>query len=114
MNSKPSSLVGGQVRDWHDFNDIILSFIVRLDEQLEAIDSALSAGDFEQLAQLAHWLKGSAGSLGFGSFTAPASLLEKAAHAKEMQESEENLLLIRELRRRIANPSMADTGTHKG
>jgi len=62
-----------------DFREIIEEFIERLYEQLDAMKQTLKAGDLEQLARLAHWLKGSGGTAGFDAFTQPARELEQLA-----------------------------------
>lgn len=43
------------------------------------MQTAFSDHDFDQLAELAHWLKGSGGTAGFHEFTDPAKELEQLA-----------------------------------
>jgi HPt (histidine-containing phosphotransfer) domain-containing protein len=62
---------------------LIERFIVRLEEQFGHIETAASSGEYETLADLAHWLKGSAGSVGFHEFTEPAEELEKYAKQQD-------------------------------
>jgi PAS domain S-box-containing protein len=64
----------------------IRKFTGRLNEQLLAFERAYGAKNFEELAQLAHWLKGAGGTVGYDEFTEPALRLEQAA--KENAESE--------------------------
>ncbi|MDH5501516.1 MAG: ATP-binding protein, partial [Gammaproteobacteria bacterium] len=64
------------------YRPIIKRFIIKLDQQLVAIQDARSARDFNALAKLAHWLKGSGGTVGFDEFTEPAMALEEAAKAE--------------------------------
>lgn len=59
--------------------DLVVRFVVRLEEQYQAMRVAGESGDFEEMAALAHWLKGSAGTVGFHDFTEPAAELERAA-----------------------------------
>ncbi len=40
---------------------------------------AWESGNFAELAELAHWLKGAAGTVGFHDFTEPAKRLESLA-----------------------------------
>jgi signal transduction histidine kinase/DNA-binding response OmpR family regulator len=61
------------------FRDIVEKFVIRLGEQLKAIDSAWSRRDYDELKRLAHWLKGSAGSVGFKQFIEPAREFEQLA-----------------------------------
>ncbi len=69
--------------DDSDFLEIAEEFMTRLKEQLTAMCQACSQNDDVQLAQLAHWLKGSGGTAGFDAFTEPAFELEKAAKAEQ-------------------------------
>ena len=87
-----SSLADSDTR----FHAIIQRFVVRLEEQLGEIERAWGSRDFDQLASLAHWLKGSAGTVGFDAFTEPAQTLE--ALSKERNEGGIDAV-IRELRR---------------
>ena len=63
------------------FKNIIVRFIKRLGQQLDAIEKADARGDLKAVADLAHWLKGAGGTVGFDEFTKPAAQLE--VHAKE-------------------------------
>ena len=73
------------------FQKIIESFIPRLHEQLQAMQLAWKAGDFAELADLAHWLKGAGGTVGFDEFTEPALRLETLAKAKSEEGIEETI-----------------------
>ena len=70
------------------FATIVRKFVGRLAEQLDAMDEARANGDFARLAQLAHWLKGSGGNMGFDAFTAPARRLEQLARQEQTDEME--------------------------
>jgi len=86
------------------FRDIIRKFVVRLDEQLESMEQAWEARNFEELANLAHWLKGSGGTVGFDAFTEPAARLEQLARAGCEENVAETLLELSRLAGRIAMP----------
>ena len=66
------------------FLPIVAKFLPRLRTQIEAMDKAVNENDFEELAALAHWLKGSGGTVGFDIFTKPATLMEKSAKTSDM------------------------------
>lgn len=57
------------------YREIIEEFIPRLHAQLAALEQAFEKQDFAELGQLAHWLKGAAGTVGFPAFTQPAKQL---------------------------------------
>jgi PAS domain S-box-containing protein len=61
------------------FRYLIVRFVARLKEQLQALEQARLRGQLEEIAAFAHWLKGAGGTVGFDEFTAPAAKLEKLA-----------------------------------
>jgi PAS domain S-box-containing protein len=61
------------------FRPIILRFVSRLDTQLAKLEKAIAANDFTEVANIAHWLKGSGGTVGFEIFTEPAAEMERDA-----------------------------------
>lgn len=83
------------------FAQLVSAFIVRLDTQVAAMQHALQVRDYPQLADLAHWLKGSAGSVGFMPFTEPAAALEMAAKQQDNAVAAEQLVLIEALCTRV-------------
>ncbi len=62
------------------FRPIVEKFVTRLDEQLKTMAVAWENRDLDELADLAHWLKGAGGTVGFDDFTEPASNLEQWAN----------------------------------
>ncbi len=84
-----------------EFAEIVLEFVDRLHERVAKMRSAWAAGDFEQLTDLAHWLKGCAGTLGFDQFTQPALQLERAARGRQAGQVEPNLTEIERLAARV-------------
>jgi DNA-binding response OmpR family regulator len=84
------------------FAKIVSGFVVSLDQGLIKMQQALDTTDFESLANLAHWLKGSAGSVGFADFTEPALQLELAAKAGDADSAQRHLKAVQDLSARIA------------
>ena len=58
--------------------------------------------DHAELAALAHWLKGSGGTVGFDQFYAPAKALEESAKAGDQSAIDQYLDVITELGPRIS------------
>ncbi len=85
----------------------VQKFTARLDDQLNAMDVALKARDFEELAALAHWLKGAAGTVGYDAFTEPAVELEQVVKGRTETQIEAKLQQLRRLQRRIFVPGGA-------
>jgi CheY-like chemotaxis protein len=76
-------------------------FVIRLTAKLESMEACLDARDFAQLADLAHWLKGAAGTVGFDAFTEPAEVLERLAKQEAEAEIKPSLARLRRLAERI-------------
>ncbi len=90
---------------------IVLGFADKLTAKIEDMEQRLESEDLVDLANLAHWLKGSGGSVGFTSFTEPAGELELAAKNGDLAQAKDRVAYIKEMSRRIVLPEMAGTGT---
>ena len=86
----------------------IEKFVHRLEEKLEAMQACWEAGDFEELARLAHWLKGAGGTVGFDAFGEPAKNLELLAKERKEGEIEASIWELRRLADRIVLASPDD------
>jgi len=84
-----------------DFREIVENFVARLGERLDEMDSALATLDLSALAKLAHWLRGTGGSVGFADFTEPSTRLEDLARERRVAEIPDTLRHLRELAARI-------------
>lgn len=65
------------------FHAIVARFMPRLADEVAAMRQASESSDMESVLRIAHWLKGSAGNVGFPEFTAPARRLEESARAAD-------------------------------
>ncbi|MGB5324989.1 MAG: Hpt domain-containing protein, partial [Pseudomonadales bacterium] len=88
------------------FCTIVRKFAERLEEQMLALESAINAREYNQAADLAHWLKGSAGSVGFAAFTEPAAELEQAAKRCDEEAMLEQFAIVQNLHSRLEVPEM--------
>jgi CheY-like chemotaxis protein len=82
----------------------IQKFTGRLGDQLNAMEKARGECNFTELAALAHWLKGAAGTVGYDAFTEPAIELEQMAKARAESQIEAAIRRLRQLERRIVAP----------
>ncbi|MCR8921439.1 response regulator [Dasania sp. GY-MA-18] len=96
-----SSLAGGN----HRFQTIIDKFIQRLQQQMATIEQALEQDDYKALKDLGHWLKGSAGSVGFHHFDEPGDELEQLAKQGDKQGLIKVVAEIKALTARLTLPS---------
>jgi CheY-like chemotaxis protein len=87
----------------HDpvFREIVEGFADHLKEQLDELRSAWSRRDFEEVARLAHWLKGAGGTVGFHVFTEPAKRLQELTQQGQAQEIDGAIAEIADLAERI-------------
>jgi CheY-like chemotaxis protein len=65
-----------------EFQEIVSEFVRTLHQKLAVMEAALQSNDLQEVALLAHWLKGSGGTAGFHEFTEPAAELEQAARGR--------------------------------
>ena len=86
------------------FQEIIDQFIEELGKHLNAIEQAIDCRDEVSIARQAHWLRGSAGTVGFGEFSDPATALENAANSGSFDEIQECLKTIQGLKEQIHCP----------
>ncbi len=89
------------------FRPIVEKFVRRLEDQLDAMSKAWDERNFEELANLAHWLKGAGGTVGFDAFTEPAFGLEQLAKAQNTEEIEAAIAELRRIAGRIVTSSDA-------
>ena len=84
-----------------EFRQIVLEFVAFLEKQRTAMRNAWQQGDLENLAFLAHTLKGTAGTAGFDMFTDPAKRVEQLAKDNRADEVAAALQEIDDLASRI-------------
>jgi len=89
-------------------NRVVRKFAHQMPERMEAIERAISQGDFEAPAALAHWLKGSGGTAGVDECTAPAQRLEECAKTRN-SEAAKSVLELRRLVDRLVVPEDHET-----
>ena len=74
-----ATLASSTPLDDPELREIAEEFVNHLENQLAALQAALRTNDFSLIAEIAHAIKGSAGTIGFHALTAPAAGLETAA-----------------------------------
>ena len=87
-----------------EFREIVVRFVGKLDAQIAAMRAALAKKDAQELAGLAHWLKGAGGTVGFGALSEIAKELETQVKARNWSSVEEYLELIEAVASRIVIP----------
>jgi len=104
LGSTMEKPVVSRFNDEPKFRQILLTFIEKLGTTLEEMEAVYQNGDMEQLAFLAHWLKGAGGTVGFDDFTEPATKLEAFAKAEEEEGAGRMLTQIKSLTNAIVPP----------
>ena len=84
-----------------EFLEIVEQFVERLREQLAAMSTALAGKNFRELAALAHWLKGTSGTVGFPAFIGPAQQLERLAREGRTEGLQEVIAELEQMADRI-------------
>ena len=109
--ANPSALapVVSRLADHPRLRAVVRKFAQQMPERMKAIETAWDARDFDALARLAHWLKGSGGTAGFDAFTAPAKRLEQLAKAGSEEQTQEMVAELRQLVEHLVVPEEQET-----
>jgi len=83
---------------------VLRKFRARLNQRMAEARELESRSDYAAIAQFAHWLRGSAGSMGYDAFTAPASELEAAAKAAKGDRVALLLGEVQDMAQRVVGP----------
>ncbi len=62
-----------------DFHEVVSQFLSRVQEEQLRLATAVQGGDHETVAQIAHWLRGSGGNVGYAGFSDLCNALEACA-----------------------------------
>jgi PAS domain S-box-containing protein len=89
------------------------SFALQLPDKLAAMGKALDQGDLDTIAQLAHWLKGAGGTVGFDAFFEPAREFEQHAKAGRVDAMRAGLKNLLEMADRMVVPGEPPTATKR-
>jgi CheY-like chemotaxis protein/HPt (histidine-containing phosphotransfer) domain-containing protein len=92
--------------DDKELAEIVVEYIDALSVKLKEMEQAWDNGRLEDLAELAHWLKGSGGTAGFGVFNRPAAHLENLARQREDGDIRAALEELRSLQQRLIVPAI--------
>ena len=87
---------------------VMRSFVERLTLQLATAETARQAGDSETLARFAHWLAGSAGTVGYDAFTEPARRLERCVGEGDIAGIAATLAQLHAMTGRVVVPEPQD------
>jgi CheY-like chemotaxis protein len=79
-------------------------FVARLPERFSEGEAAIRSRDAAAIAAFAHWLKGSAGSMGYDAFIQPALQLEQAAKGGDLDQAARLFAEVRSLAERVVAP----------
>ena len=88
---------------------VVRTFARTLPTKLEQMREALDNRRFVELGELAHWLKGAGGTVGFDQFFEPASRFEQHARNQDLPGLEAGLLQMQALSARIVAPPDPDS-----
>jgi CheY-like chemotaxis protein/HPt (histidine-containing phosphotransfer) domain-containing protein len=90
-----------------EFREIVVRFIDRLDAQVEKMRVALADKDAQELANLAHWLKGAGGTVGFGILSTVGKDLEATVKSRDWAAAGDLLDQLEAHARRIVVPELS-------
>jgi PAS domain S-box-containing protein len=94
------SRLAGETR----LGNTLRKFVARLQHRIVEAQAAVQARDAAAIAGFAHWLRGSAGSLGYDAFARPALELEQAAKSGDTAQAARLFAQVRSLAERVVAP----------
>jgi PAS domain S-box-containing protein len=94
------SRLAGETR----LGNTLRKFVARLQDRIVEAQAAVQARDAAAIAGFAHWLRGSAGSLGYDAFARPALELERAAKSGDTVQAARLFAEVRSLAGRVVAP----------
>ncbi len=77
-----------------EMDEYIAFFVERLPERLQIVESALREGDLDTLVQVAHDLKGIAGTVGYPALSAQAEVVEQMATLDDTASVDVEMIVI--------------------
>ncbi len=84
---------------------VVRTFARTLPAKLQLMQEALAARRFTELGELAHWLKGAGGTVGFDAFFEPARQFELHARRQDLAALENDLQLLQAMASRLVVPA---------
>jgi HPt (histidine-containing phosphotransfer) domain-containing protein len=81
--------------------DVVLDFLKMLQAELPNFGQAIAQRRFDELARLAHWLKGTGGTMGYVELSRVAERLESCAADRDLISCQRQLQWLRQLVDRI-------------
>jgi CheY-like chemotaxis protein len=105
VSESQSAIVSTLLKGGPQFRPIIEAFIDQLPDKIGKLQKASDDADFDELAELAHSLKGTGGTMGFECFTEPAQRLEQLAKQHRSEELGDCIRAIAALVDRIVVPA---------
>ena len=96
------------------FAQLAARFAERLGDRLDEMRVVWTQRDYPALADLAHWLKGAGGTVGFDQFTTPARSLETAAKERDDNHIRRAMVQLSEVASRIPGVSLSDAFVELG
>lgn len=101
-----SPIISTLPMDRPGFRAIVERFHTKLLNKLDEMEAALAADDLEALGELAHWLKGSGGTIGYDCLTEPARRLEQLAKQQNTDGLADGLRELKNLAERITGSNL--------
>ena len=90
-----------------EFREIVNRFVTRLDSQITAMRAALVEKNSQELANLAHWLKGAGGTVGFGILSDLGREMETSVKSRDWVSLGSQINQLESHARRILVPALS-------
>jgi len=94
--------------DEPEIRKIVCEFVETLRNKILRMHCCFANSQFAELGELAHWLKGAGGTVGFDEFYQPSETLEIAAKNRQTGAIKESIAEIEGLQKRLEIPEVHD------
>jgi hypothetical protein len=89
-----------------EFASIVIDFIIALRREVKRLSIAIQNRDLVESLSASHWIKGAAGTAGFGCFTTPSVQITTAVRSNDWTDVDRLLITIQDYVKRIEAPEL--------
>jgi len=102
--------VVSRLADHPQLKKTVLKFVQKLDQEMIVMQEAVVNERYEDLAALAHWLKGAAGTVGYDDFTKPAADFERSVKLGDQEMVKRQFAILQNMAGNIVKPQENQAG----
>jgi len=102
--------VVSRLADHPQLKKAVLKFVQKLEQEMIVMQEAIVDERYEDLAVLAHWLKGAAGTVGYDDFTKPTADFERSVKLGDQEMVKRQFAILQNMAGNIVKPQENQAG----